>query len=41
MNVTNQLSKIDILIANNGMIPVLKEMPMPPMAKVVGYSVPR
>jgi hypothetical protein len=36
MNVTNQLSKVYILIADDRMISVLKQMPMPKMAKVVG-----
>jgi hypothetical protein len=29
MNITDQLPKIDLLITDNGMIAVLKEMPMP------------
>lgn len=39
MNITDQLLKIDFLIADNGMIAVLKQMPMPKMAKVVGHSI--
>jgi hypothetical protein len=39
MNVTDQLPKIDLLIADNGVITVLKEMPMSKMPKVVGHSV--
>jgi hypothetical protein len=39
MNVTNQLPKIDLLITNHGMITILKEMPMPKMAKVVGHGI--
>jgi hypothetical protein len=39
MNVTNQLEKIHILIADDRMIAVLKQVPVPKMAKVVGYGV--
>ena len=39
MNVTEQLPKIDLLITDNRVITVLKEMPMPVMAKVVGHGV--
>jgi hypothetical protein len=39
MNVTDQLPKIDLFIADDGMITVLKQMPMPMMAKIVGHSV--
>jgi hypothetical protein len=39
MNVTDQLSKIDLLITDDGMITVLKEMAMPAMAKVVSNGV--
>jgi hypothetical protein len=39
MNVTNQLPKIRILIADDRMVTVLEKMPMPKMAKIVGHSV--
>jgi hypothetical protein len=41
MNVTNQFPKIDLLIADDGMITVLKQMPVSKMAKVVGHGVAR
>jgi hypothetical protein len=41
MNVTEELPKINLLIADDRMISVLKEMPMSMMAKVVGHSVAR
>jgi hypothetical protein len=34
MDVTDQLPKVHVFIADNGMITVLKEMAMPVMAKV-------
>jgi hypothetical protein len=40
MNVTNQLPEIYLLIADDRMITVLKEIAMSKMAKVVGYGVP-
>jgi hypothetical protein len=39
MNVTDQLPKIHILIADDGMITVLKQMPMSKMAKVISHGV--
>jgi hypothetical protein len=39
MNVTDQLPKIDLFVADDGMITVLKQMSMPMMAKVVGHSI--
>jgi hypothetical protein len=39
MNVTNQLPKVNILIADDRMIAVLKQMPMPKMPKVVSYGI--
>jgi hypothetical protein len=41
MNVTDQLPKIDIFITDDRVTTVLKEMPMPVMAKVVGHGVAR
>jgi hypothetical protein len=39
MNVTHQLPKINVFIAHDGMITILKQMPVPEMAKVVGYGI--
>ena len=39
MNVTNQFPEIYFLIADDRLISVLKQMPVPKMAKVVGHSV--
>jgi hypothetical protein len=39
MNVTHQLPKIDILIAHDGMITVLKQMPVSEVTKVVGHGI--
>lgn len=35
MNITNKFSKIGILITNNGLVTILKQMPMPAVAKVI------
>jgi hypothetical protein len=40
MNVTHQLPKINVFIADDGMIPVLKQMPVSEMTKVVSYGIP-
>jgi hypothetical protein len=39
MNVADQLPKIDLLIADNGMITILKQMPVSKMAKIVSHSI--
>jgi hypothetical protein len=41
MNVTDQFPKIDLLITDDRVITVLKEMAMSKMAKVVGHGVAR
>jgi len=41
VNVANQLPKIHILIADNRMVTILKEMSVSKMAKVVSHCVTR
>ena len=39
MNITDQLLKINILIAHDGMLPVLKHVLVSMMAEIIGHSV--
>jgi hypothetical protein len=39
MNIADQLTKIHLLIADDGMITILKQMSVSKMTKVVGHSV--
>jgi hypothetical protein len=39
MNVADQLPKVHVLIADNRVVPILKEMSVPKMAEVVSHSV--
>jgi hypothetical protein len=39
VDISNKLPEIDILIADNGLISVLKKMAMPTVADIVAYGI--